>query len=216
MKTLGLAVALVALAAGCGAEKQETKPLPPAISLGAPQGGPGTGGRMPTGHPPVEAPAGNPHAAATVPDRFKAPEGWQSEPPSSNMRIAQFRIPRADGDAKDGEVAVFGNSMGTTRANIDRWRGQFTEVAQGKDSLEEITEGLKGKITLLDITGKFGGGMGGGTAAPHGGGDGDTTRMLGAVIEAADGTFYVKAMGPPGTMAKWEKSVREFILAGAK
>jgi len=227
MKTAGIALAAaVALAAGCGGEKQETKNLPPTISLGAPQGGAPSGGKMPAGHPPMpsaggmDAPAPNPHAGAPVPDRFKAPEGWQSETPSSNMRVAQFRIPRADGDGKDGEVAVFGNIMGSTKANIDRWRGQFTEVVQGKDSLEEITEGLKGKVTLLDITGKFGGGMGAGAGAgmatAHGSGEGDLTRMLGAVIEATDGTFYVKAMGPPGTMAKWEKSVREFILASAK
>lgn len=226
MKIAGIALAAaVALAAGCGGEKKETQPLPPAISLGAPQGGGPSGGGMPTGHPPttppggMAAPAPNPHAGAPVPDRFKGPEGWQSEAPSSNMRVAQYRIPRADGDPKDGEVAVFGNIMGSTKANIDRWRGQFSEVVQGKDSLEEITEGLKGKVTLLDITGKFGGGMGGagtGMATAHGAGDGDLTRMLGAVIEAPDGTFYVKAMGPPGTMAKWEKSVREFILATAK
>ena len=171
---------------------------------------------MPPGHPPMDAPAEGPRAAAPAPSRFKAPEGWQAEAPSSNMRIAQFRVPRADGDAKDGEVAVFGNIMGTTKANIDRWRGQFAEVAQGKDSLEEITEGVKGKITLLDITGKFGGGMGGELASAHGSGDGNQIRMLAAVIEAPDGTFYVKSMGPPGTMAKWETSIRAFIVESAR
>ena len=227
MKTTGIALAAaLALAAGCSGEKKETKPLPPPISLGPPSSGHGgpTGGGMPHNHPPAggaapmpaPAPGPNPHAGAQVPDRFKGPEGWQAEAPSSNMRVAQYRIPRADGDPKDGEVAVFGNIMGTTQANIDRWRGQFSEVVAGKDSLQEVTEGLKGKVTLLDITGKFGGGMGGGMATAHGGGDGDLTRMMAAVIEAPDGTFYVKAMGPPGTMAKWEKTVREFILASAK
>lgn len=210
MRIAVLALAAAALAAGCGGEKQETKPLPPAISLGAPEG------RPTANHPPVDMPAANPHAPAPVPDRFKGPEGWQSEPPSSNMRVAQFRIPRADGDAKDGEVAVFGNIMGSTNANIERWRGQFTEVAQGKDTLEEITAGLKGKVTLLDITGNYAGGMAAPGAAPHGGGDAGTTRMLGAVIEAQDGTFYVKATGPPSTIAKWEKSIREYILSTAK
>ncbi len=225
MRTAGIALAAVALAAGCGGEKQETRTPPPPISLGPPNsGGPAAGGGLPHGHPPAPspgpmpapAPGPNPHAGAPVPDRFKGPEGWQSETPSSNMRVAQYRIPRADGDPKDGEVAVFGNIMGSTRANIDRWRGQFSEVVAGKDSLEEISEGLKGKVTLLDITGKFGGGMAGGMATAHGGGEGELTRMMGAVIEAPDGTFYVKAMGPPGTMAKWETSVRDFILKSAK
>jgi hypothetical protein len=215
MRTPALLPVLALLAAGCGGEKKETQPLPPPISLGPPQGHAPRGSAMPTGHPPVDAPAPSPHAAPQAPSRFKAPEGWQSEAPSSSMRIAQYRIPRADGDAKDGEVAVFGNIMGSTQANIERWRGQFTEVVQGKDSLEEITEGVKAKVTLLDITGKFEGGMGGGMAA-HPGGTGEQTRMMAAVIEASDGTFYVKSWGPPGTMGKWEKQVREFILAAAR
>jgi len=209
MKIAVFACVAAALAAGCGGEKQETKPLPPPISLGAPEGRPSAN------PPPVDMPAANPHEAPAVPARFKAPEGWQSEAPSNNMTAAQFRIPRADGDDRDGKVAVFANKMGATQANIDRWRSQFSEVVQGKDSLEEITAGLKGKVTLLDITGNYAGGMGAG-GAPHGGGDGGSTRMIGAVIDAADGTFYVKATGPPATIAKWEKSIREFILSTAK
>ena len=239
MKTAACAAALALLAAGCSGDDPAKKPLPPAISLGAPPGGmPAGGGGMPTGHPPtgggmppghppmggggMEAPAPKPRPAPVPDGKFKGPEGWQPEEPASSMRAAQFRLPRADGDAKDGEVAVFGNSMGGTKANIDRWRGQFSEVAAGKDALEEITEGVQGKITILDITGKFSGGMapggGPGMAAAHGGAeaDGGTTRMLAAVIEAKGGTYYVKATGSPGTVGKWEKSIRDYILGLAK
>src|SRR5262245_1757912 len=39
--------------------------------------------------------------------RGTLPEGWEQEPPSSNMRIAQARIPRSAGDGEDGELGVF-------------------------------------------------------------------------------------------------------------
>ncbi len=220
-------LALAALAASCSDEKKGDQPLPPAVSLGAPEGGgqAAPAPSMPPGHPGMKSPHGAggmevpqvaPPATGPAADRFKAPEGWQSETPSSGMRVAQYRLPRADGDPADGEAAVFGNIMGSTKANIDRWRGQFSEVAHGKDGLEEVTEGLKGKVTLLDITGKYAGGMG--TAMPGSGAAAEaaTTRMVAAVIEAKDGTFYVKVLGPPNTIAKWEKSIREFILASAK
>jgi hypothetical protein len=131
------------------------------------------------------------------------------------MRLLQFRLPRAEGDPKDGEAAVFTNIMGSTRANIDRWRGQFSVVEQGRDALEEIAEGVKGKVTLLDITGKYTGQMGpaaGGGAPPPA----ETTRMIAAVVESPEGVWFVKALGPPATMERWAKSVREFVLDAAR
>ncbi len=228
MRTSLLPLGVIALlAAACSDEKKGEQPLPPAVSLGAPEGSPVAPSRdaLPAGHPPVQSPRGaggmeeappEPSKATAAPSRFKGPEGWQPEAPSSGMRVAQYRLPRADGDAADGEAAVFGNIMGSTKANIDRWRGQFSEVAHGKDSLEEISEGLQGKVTLLDITGKYAGGMGAGAAAGGGETAATTSRMMAAVIEAKDGTYYVKVLGPPNTLAKWEKSIREFILAAAK
>lgn len=214
---------LALLASSCDGSSPEKKPLPPPISLGTPSGGapPAGGAQLPPGHPPATNPHGDdaPKPPAppppSAPSRFKAPEGWQAETPASAMRTAQYRVPRADGDAKDAEVAVFGNAMGSTQANIERWRGQFGQVAQGKDRLEEITEGLKAKVTLLDITGKYSAGAMGGPGAPPDAGA-EVTRMIAAIIESPDGTFYVKATGPEATIGKWEKSIRDFILGAAK
>ena len=210
-----------ALAAGCGTDA--TVPARPAepISLGDPRGTlppghPPTG--MPPGHPPVDAPPPPPAErteAGITAARFAAPEGWQPEKPAGSMRLLQYRLPRADGDPADGEVVVFPNAMGSTKANIDRWRGQFSGVAHGADRLDEIPVEGKGKVHLLDIVGKYSGGMsptGGGPAPPAWDGE---TRMLAAVVEVPSGTYYVKATGPAATMGKWEKSVREFVLASA-
>lgn len=226
-------LAAAALAAGCGDSSPTpgVKPDPPEAQ--------GSGhavvpGRDPTtipGHPPLGgampgAPLGGampgaPHggaapAAGLEASHFPAPEGWQAETPSSGMRLLQYRLPRADGDAEDGEVAVFTRIMGSAEANIERWRGQFSNVVHGKDRLEEVVEGVKGKVHLLDITGVYGGQMGGPVAAAHGEGSGKETRMIAAVVEHPGGTFYVKAQGPPGTLGKWEASVRSFVMDAAK
>lgn len=216
------------LAASCGSDEGvPSRPAEP-ISIGPPQGAlppghlpvgePG----LPPGHPPTGSargdadPAPAPAGGGISADRFRAPEGWQPAATAGAMRLLQFRLPRADGDARDGEVVVFGNAMGSTKANIERWRGQFSEVAQGKDSLEETAAGEKGKVHLLDITGRYSGGMGpaaGGPGAAEGVGE---SRMIAAVVEIPAGTYYVKATGPPATMGKWERSIREFILESAK
>jgi hypothetical protein len=222
MKRAAAVLAAALLAAACADDPTPSKPAEP-ISIGAPAGAPTApraDGSLPPGHPPIDAgrdapvvPAAPAAGRGIAADRFRAPEGWQPEKSASAMRLLQFRLPRADGDAKDGEVAVFGSDMGSPAANIERWRGQFAEVAQGKDRSEEIPAGEKGTVHLLDITGKFSGGMGP-AGAPAGEVAGET-RMIAAVAELPAGRFYVKVTGPPATMGKWEKSIREFILEAA-
>ena len=231
MRAAASALATLVLAAsGCNSDPPApAKPAEP-ISLGDPRGSlppshPPT--ELPTGHPPVDPSratpgVGLPPAARQVPgdpvtaDRFSAPEGWQTEKPSGSMRLLQFRLPRADGDPADGEVVVFGRAMGDRESNIDRWRGQFSPVAKDADRLEEIAAGEKGKVHLLDITGKYSGGMAPAAGAPAPPAWDGQTRMLAAVVEVPAGTYYVKATGPAATMGKWEASVRAFIVDSAR
>ena len=42
-----------------------------------------------------------------------APKGWKEEPPANNMRLTQFKLPKAEGDAEDAELA--------RRLPIRRW-----------------------------------------------------------------------------------------------
>lgn len=177
----------------------------------------------PPATPPATVPGPNPHAggapgAAGLPaSHFKAPEGWQAEKPTSSMRLLQYRLPRADGDAEDGEVSVFGTDMGPPDANLERWRSQFSGVEHGRDKVELVKEGVKGTVHLLDIAGQYGGMQGAPAAPAHPGGAGKgLTRMIAAVVEHPAGIFYVKAVGPPATVGKWEPTIRAFILDAAK
>jgi hypothetical protein len=52
---------------------------------------------------------------------LSVPEGWIREKPVSSMRTAQFRLPRAEGDLEDAEVAVF-NNIGVYWSNNDGWK----------------------------------------------------------------------------------------------
>jgi len=38
-------------------------------------------------------------------------------------------------------------------------------------------------------------------------------RMLAAIIEAQEGPYYIKLVGPRATVAHWEASYREFLSA---
>ncbi len=66
------------------------------------------------------------------------------------------------------------------------------------------------KVTMLDVSGTFSGGMGGpmmgGTPTPE-----KDYRMLAAVIETGQGPWFVKLTGPAKTVAKWQGTFDEFI-----
>ena len=65
--------------------------------------------------------AGGPHRTAPQPSsslaqssqtvsgevRYKAPEGWTVEKPISEMRVAQYKLPQAEGDGEDALLVVY-------------------------------------------------------------------------------------------------------------
>src|SRR6266545_2376931 len=60
--------------------------------------------------------------------RFKVPAGWTVETPTYEMRVAQYKLPKADGDSEDALLVVyyFGQGQGgSAQANIDRWLNQI-------------------------------------------------------------------------------------------
>src|SRR6185503_2987235 len=100
--------------------------------------------------------------------KLKAPDGWQSERPTSSMRVSQYQLPAAEGDSEPGSLVVyyFGpGQRGSTNSNIERWIGQMPQPGgtPSKDNTKEkqTVNGLK--VTLLDVSGTYtGGDMAGG------------------------------------------------------
>jgi hypothetical protein len=124
---------------------------------------------------------------------FDLPKAWQSQTPSSAMRLAQATIPGPGGPA-DLAVFFFGpGGGGPVDANIDRWVGQVEGAAKPTPETFE-TNGYK--VTWIDVKG---------TLKPSGMGMGPSTpiadaRLFGAVVEGPGGPWFFKAQGPDSTL----------------
>ena len=130
------------------------------------------------------------------------------------MRVAQYKLPKADGDTEDGSLVLyyFGQGQGgATQANIDRWISQIHQ-ADGSDSKDKAksesltVNGLK--VTMVDVSGTY--------SAEMSPGSGDFAskpnyRLRAAVIETAKGSYFAKLTGPEKTISHWDQAFRDYI-----
>ncbi|HEX5217062.1 MAG TPA: hypothetical protein VFV98_16480 [Vicinamibacterales bacterium] len=147
--------------------------------------------------------------------KFDSPAGWVSKAPSSSMRVADWTLPKADGDQDDAMVTLYyfgAGGGGGLQANIDRWIGQMTQP-DGKPSKAVATtatlastSGLK--ITTVDIPGTYVAEVTPGSAERF---NKPGYRMITALIETAGGAHYVKFVGPAKTVARWSQSFETFL-----
>lgn len=179
-------------------------------------GGPATapplepGATMPPGHPPlgggtamqpggmlppVDPNAGTGQAALA----WTAPASWQSVPPTSSMRRAQYRVPGPGGDA-ECVVFYFGPGQGgDPQSNAQRWAAQFAG-ADGKPALDtlktrEIAVGSS-KVLMVEANGTYQpGAMMGGPDQPQPG-----WALLGAIAQGPDANWFFKLTGPGATI----------------
>lgn len=163
---------------------------------------------------PVDPHAGHDHAAGAHDEpeaelsAFPTPEGWKQQPPANAMRVAQYVLPKAEGDAVDADVVItrFPGDGGGVDANVDRWEGQFAAEGRKVAARETVTVGDR-EVTFVDVSGRFRGGMpGAGVTADQAG-----WRMLGAVVTDPEGYYFVKALGPERTVARWRDSFVAFV-----
>lgn len=153
-----------------------------------------------------------PAAAGEV--RYRVPEGWKVETPTSDMRAAQYKLPKAEGDREDALLILyyFGPGQGgSAQANIDRWISQITQP-DGQPSKErakigtEVVNGLA--VDTVDLKGNYSGGMSPDSAP----GDKQAIyRLRGAVIDTPKGSYFVKLTGPEKTVAFWERDYTEYL-----
>lgn len=139
---------------------------------------------------------------------WTVPEGWIEEAPSSSMRRAQYRVPGAQGDGSC-IVYYFGPGQGGDAAdNAKRWAEQF-EQADGRPSTEVMkTEALEvdGIVVLLvEVSGDYGGGMGGQALA--------NAMLLGAIARGPDANWFFKLTGPESTLRQQKKSFEALVAS---
>jgi hypothetical protein len=148
-----------------------------------------------------------PPSALAVGVTWVDPEGWPRDPKPRPMRTATFVVPKAAGDSEDGELAItyFGPGQGGgTRANVDRWLGQFSDrkPEEGRQA-DRTVNGLLQHTLEID-QGTFASGMPGGNQKPKA-----DYALLGAIVSAPTGDYFFKLTGPKATV----KASREKFYA---
>jgi hypothetical protein len=146
--------------------------------------------------------------------KFDAPKGWVAKPSASSMRVAEFALPKAAGDAEDASVVVYffgAGQGGTVEANLDRWLGQMTQPdgRASKDVAKTSRFTANGlNVTLLDVSGTYVAQMTPGSTERH---NSPNFRLLAAVVDTREGPYFVKVTGPAKTVAQWHDSVMAFL-----
>lgn len=136
--------------------------------------------------------------------RMTVPKAWTRVPAPSDMRAAQYRVPRAAGDSEDAELVLFffgPGKGGGVEDNLKRWYGQFTPTdgRTSRDAASVATRTVADlKVTTVDLAGTYAPGpMAGPAAGPKTG-----YRMLAAVVEGEGGPWFLKLIGPAATVGQ--------------
>jgi hypothetical protein len=153
-------------------------------------------------------------ASATGELKYKTAEGWLTEKPSSSMRVAQYKLPKAAGDSDDAGLVLyfFGSGQGGSVAdNIDRWVNQMQQTdgkpSKEKAKIETLTvNGLK--VTTVDVSGTYTAQMTPGSDTRH---NDSNQRLLAAVVETPKGNYFAKLIGPEKTVSQWNQSFVDFV-----
>jgi hypothetical protein len=109
------------------------------------------------------------------------------------MRAATYTV-----DDAECVVYFFGQGQGGgVQANIDRWKGQFSQPGGQPVTPKTAKRTIHGlPVTTVDLAGNYAGmGPMGGASAPKSG-----YRMLGAIIENPGGNIFLKFTGPAKTI----------------
>lgn len=166
--------------------------------------------------PPPAGHSDTPAAAAAVTSAklpFTAPAAWIVQVPKSNMRKAQYTLPRVEGDPEDGELVVyqFPGVAGNIDANIDRWCGQF-EQPDGKSSKDVVERAHREvncvAVTEVALTGRY--------VAETMPGSGERVNkpgwaMLAAIVETPGDPYFIKLTGPEKTVEHWRAPFEAFV-----
>jgi hypothetical protein len=135
---------------------------------------------------------------------FTPSAGWARKPAGSTFVVAEFSLPRAEGDDADGRLTI-STAGGSVEANIDRWKGQFQPQPKSMSQEDIDIAGLK--ATIVDLSGDFNdqrGPFAPGELRPG-------YRMIAAVIPVGGQLHFIKATGPQKTIASHAAAIQQFI-----
>lgn len=142
---------------------------------------------------------------------FTRPAGWDWVESASPMRKAQLKVNSED-KKTSAEVVFFhfGTGQGgDTKANVDRWLGQFQEP---KEKLNPRTADVAiagRKVTFVEADGTYMDGPPLGQKTPRSG-----YTLLGAIMESDEGNVFIKFTGP-AALAKTSHPAFRKMVEGA-
>lgn len=146
--------------------------------------------------------------------RYKIPEGWTVEKPNSDMRAAQYKLPKAAGDNEDALLVLyyFGQGQGgPAQANIDRWINQIKQPDGSSSKEKAKTDALTVnglQVNTVDVTGNYSGGMSPDSAPAS---SQAIYRLRAAVIDTPRGAYFVKLTGPEKTVGHWDQAYTDYL-----
>lgn len=145
---------------------------------------------------------------------YTTPAGWQTRPPSTSMRVAEFVIPKANGDRDDADLIIyyFGpGGGGGAEANIQRWIGQMLQPGGQPSNARRETRVIHGlKVSMVDVSGTYVAEMSPGASEHY---DKPNYRLRAAVVETPHGSYYIKMTGPAKTMAAAGAAYDKFMAS---
>jgi hypothetical protein len=140
---------------------------------------------------------------------FDAPPAFVPEKPQSAMQFARYRIAAGEAGGEDALVVVyyFGKGQGgSADDNVKRWLGQYSDK-EGDPKVEKAKTKSGLDATIVDVTGTEFAPTPINPNAAHRPG----WRLIGAIVEAPDGNYFVKATGPKALIEKNAAAIRGFI-----
>lgn len=138
-----------------------------------------------------------PAAAAAV--KWTKPANWQDQP-LSEMRQGSFRAPGPDGASADVSVVSFPGTAGGLESNLNRWRGQVGLPPASEEELRQTARPVEaGEVEgiLVDYA-----------SPPQ---SAKPSRILGAVFQTGDRSWFVKMTGPPALVETQKETFDQFV-----
>lgn len=158
--------------------------------------------------PPATARAEDPATFEVAGFTFTRPADWAWIPVTSAMRKAQLRPGGAD-DGAEVTFFYFTGGGGDVDSNVKRWLAQF-KSKEGADKIEAKT--LNGvKVTFVTTEGTYSSGMPGGPVTPK-----NDYALNGAIIDAGDGSVFVKFTGPEKLVKGAHDKFVQFVTDATK
>jgi hypothetical protein len=144
---------------------------------------------------------------------LEVPESFKKTAPRSRIIEHEFSVQEGEGDDAPSARLTMMAAGGDVKANIDRWKGQFSGSNKKIGETEEKKYG-DWQTHVIEVSGDFSERMGGG---PFSGGrvvKREDYGMLGAILVHPEGRkYFVKLIGPQSLIESNRDAFKKMIAS---